>query len=235
MTKKTQPEAAPVVVELTPEQREEKKRRVHEANRRARVAGDPLNITGHTPKKIETRDQMLERQKARGKRWVKFWAPDGTQVEVDLRKNPLLGVYRKGDLSAPQFAAANSCVLDWEKANYAGLKCRGFEPGVDTSTLPSVNIQAIDAQKRLLRVKALVGPEVYMILEAVLVERMSFSEINGEGGDHKRVLGGKLRNALDRIATHIYGYQDGDGEGATIGAIKRVRAKREARRDHPFR
>lgn len=206
-------------------------KRISASQHKAWVAGDPLNITGHTPPKVETKQEVLARQKERGKRWVKFWTPSGSQVEIDLKKNPLLGIYRTGEISAPQFAAANRFVQDWETAHYSGLSCRGFEPGVDNRPMPSANLGALDAQRALIRVRDLVGQESMLILEAVLVNNVTFSEIESNGGGDKRGISAKLKTALERMATFIYFYQE-EVDTRTSAAIKKMK---QHRRDHPYR
>lgn len=213
--------------------------KVAAANRRVEIAGDPLNLTGHTRPPRLSRDMRRKKSKERAQRFVDFHTPGGRHVKVDLKSNPLIGIYRAGGIDAPQFAAASTFQNDVNSASYAGMQCRGFEPSVDGGKMASLNLAAIDAQNRLYRLRGHLQTELYGLLEAVVAQRISLSDIYRAGGPHKRTLGDKLREALNK-ASVFYGYKGGDEDSTTTIAIRKVRERREATkskpdRDHPYR
>ena len=148
----------------------------------------------------EKKKAVLARQRQRKSRFIEFFLPDGRKCEVDLAINPLAKVYRQGALSAPQFAAAARFERDYDKAEYHGTRCRGFEPGVDGGQMAQANLVAIDAQRRLARLHEQLGEEDYLLMESLVGLKLGLRAIEKESGDHARIIGDKFRKALDRTA-----------------------------------
>jgi hypothetical protein len=185
------------------------------------VAGDPSNITGHTPKPRISKDEGKRRAKEKTKRFVHFFDPTGKKVIVDLKLNPLAGIYRSGGISAPQFAAANQFQRDYDTSQYAAMRSRGFEPGVDGGKAASANLNAVAAQRVLSKLKAYLQEEPYSLMVAVIGLHIPFSQIHARGGDEVKVLSDRLRTALNKAAT-FYSFQAAEPESRTLRAIQDV-------------
>ena len=148
----------------------------------------------------ERRRAVRDRQRQRKSRFIEFFLPDGRKCEVDLKINPLAKVYRQGALTAPQFAAAARFERDYDQAEYYGMRCRGFEPGVDGGQMAQANLVAIDAQRRLHRLNEYLGEEDFLLMESLVGLKTGLRSIEKEGGDHVRIIGDKFRKALDKTA-----------------------------------
>lgn len=199
----------------TPEAREVREvlAKVAEAKRGFRkpdATGKPVKLS-----KVERRRQ----EKQHKKRYVTFHTPDGQKTIVDLKTNPLVGIYRSGGISAPQFAAAASFQRDFDNSQYSGMRSPGFDPGVDGGKGVTVNLDAVASQRTLAKLKLSIGEENYSLLEAVIGFRATFREIHERGGEEAKVLSTKLRQALNKTAT-FYAFQSEEPEGRTLLALR---------------
>jgi hypothetical protein len=198
-------------------------RRVRERLQQVASVREQVNIV-RAQQTISAPKNRSERKKFRRQkegRFQQFFTPDGHKVKVDLKSNPLISVYRNGEITAPQFAAAAQFQRDFEVAGHSGMKSASLEPGVDGGQIAAANLRAVDTQARLSKLKAYVGNELYMILQAVVGYGLTFSEIHAAGAEHNRVLSAKLRTALNKSAV-FYSFQDRESESGTMKALQRL-------------
>jgi hypothetical protein len=195
--------------------------RLAESKRRAKAAGDPLNLTGHTPAPRLSAKARKQKKKEQESRYVNLVIPSGATVKVDMQSNPLAGVYKNGSLTTSQFAAAQRYRDDFEASGYSGMRCRGFEPGVDGGGIAQANLASIDAQTRLRKLRESIGEEYYLMLEAIVARGLSINAIYAAGGGHKHIIGRELRRALDKTSIY-YGYLAKEDDSPTIKALQKL-------------
>jgi hypothetical protein len=157
--------------------------------RRAQIAGDPLNLTGHT-RKLSAKEQKRRAEKervARGDRRIVITDPDRPNQNVVVTARP--HALRRVKLQLHQEPAAERFISDWEKAGYTGLSSMGFDPKVDSSSQGGGDhLHAASAQARLKAVEKEIGERNYEICLAVLVFGQSATSIHRAGGrDHRSV------------------------------------------------
>jgi hypothetical protein len=164
---------------------------VQHTEMKARRAGDPLNITGHTPppsKKQQKRQAEAERL-ARGE--FKEIIPDLDNPRQNVLVTALPHSFRrmKRKLETHQQPAAERFLADWEAASYTGLSSMPFDPRVDSSPkIESGHLRATEAQHRLKMAKAHIGERNYDICVGVLILNRSAGDIHSLGGrDHRSV------------------------------------------------
>lgn len=200
---------------------------VAETDRRVRVAGDPLNLTGHTKKKRISAAQARRQRKEKAKRYVTILLPGGGKAMFDLKSNPIAGIYRNGGVQAPHFGAAARWQEDFQLATYAGMKSASFDPKVDGGRTPGANLRAVEAQGRRRDLSKMLGAEGFMLLDAICGYALTLSDIEAAKGENKKVLSSKLRHYLSRAATY-YGYQEREPESSTFRALQKLLTKMAA-------
>lgn len=168
---------------------------------------------------MATKKERRERARQKKQRYVSFFTPDGQKVTIDLQLNPLAGIYRSGGISYQQFAAASSFQRDFETAGYSAMRSRGFEPGVDGGKIAAANLAAVTAQSTLSALKNHIGLEHYMIMEGVIGRGLTFDEIHARGGEDKKVISTKLREACNKAAV-FYMFQKEAPESRTVKALQ---------------
>lgn len=174
---------------------------VREANRRAIIAGDPLNLTGHT-KKPSDKQQKKEAERDRldrGERKIVIPDPDSPRQNVMVSTMP--HSFRRVKMQLHQEAAAERFVSDWESAGYSGLSSQGFDPKVDSSAKQTAgHMRAAEAQRRLLMAEKEIGKRNYDICVGVLIKNTNPSQIHALGGRDHRSVSHDIDVALNALA-----------------------------------
>lgn len=172
-----------------------------QARKRA-AAGDPLNITGHTPKpnKKQKKKQAEAERLQRGERTIVLTDPDSPNQDVLVSTMPH-SFRRIKQLKIHHEPAAERFVRDWETAGYSGLASPGFDPRVDTSPKAHAgHLRATEAQKRLTMVEREIGARNYDICKAVLLRNANPSLIHQLGGRDHRSVSHDIEVALNALA-----------------------------------
>jgi hypothetical protein len=174
---------------------------VREAQRRKQLAGDPLNLTGHTKKPSEKQEQKLAEKErlARGERKIIIPDPDSPRQNVMVTTLP--HSFRRVKLQIHQEPAAERFVADWESAGYSGLSSPGFDPKVDSSAKETMgHMRAAEAQKRLKMAEVQIGQRNYDICVGVLINNANASRIHALGGRDHRTVSHDIDVALNALA-----------------------------------
>ncbi len=175
---------------------------VKDAGRRARSAGDPLNLTGHTPKpsKKQQRRQAEAERLARGERTIII--PDNESPNQNVLVSTMPHSFRRvKQLKVHHEPAAERFVRDWEMAGYSGLSSPGFDPRVDTSAKAHAgHLRATEAQKRLMMVQGHIGQRNFDICKGVLILNLSVSHVHALGGRAHRSVSNDIEVALNALA-----------------------------------
>lgn len=107
------------------------------------------------------------------------------QVLHEDRSQPVVQVrgasMRRMGLDVHHVAAAERFGRDLELAEFAGLRCRGFEPGVDSSKSHAIHLTQQDARLRLSEVKTAIGERNYVIVTGVVLG-FSARAVHAAGG-----------------------------------------------------
>lgn len=172
-----------------------------EAQRRKQLAGDPLNLTGHTPAPKEKHRKAKEEKErlARGERKIIIPDPDSPRQNVMVTTMP--HSFRRVKLQLHQELAAGRFVSDWESAGYSGLSSQGFDPKVDSSAKQTLgHLRAAEAQKRLKMAETQIGQRNYDICVGVLVLNLNSTRIHSIGGRDHRTVSHDIDVALNALA-----------------------------------
>jgi hypothetical protein len=109
-----------------------------------------------------------------GLREERVLADNGSIATVPSRGFSLRG------LGAEHVEAARRFSQCWETA-YAGLHCRGFEPGVQGGEMHAAHLLRITAQQRLVALKAKLGRDDFALLQAVVLLNHGPAELHAAG------------------------------------------------------
>lgn len=172
-----------------------------EMRHRAKLAGDPLNLTGHTPKpskKQQKRQAEVERL-ARGERVLIIPDNENPNQNVIIATMPH-SLRRVKQLKVHHEPAAEKFLRDWEMAGYTGLSSPGFDPRVDTSAKATAgHLRAAEAQKRLLMVEAHIGLRNFEICKGVLIFNITPTVAHRMGGRDHRSISNDIEVALNAL------------------------------------
>jgi hypothetical protein len=132
----------------------------------------------------------------RGARKQIVHADDGSSPEVMVRPGALrrLGLITKHQYAAERF------LRDWETASYTGLRCRGFEPGVDGSKGHAAYLIQCEAQNSLRRARATMGDRNFDIVEGVLIHGANTNIVHSKGGRQNRIVSNDIEIAFNSLA-----------------------------------
>lgn len=124
-----------------------------------------------------------------------FHDVDKSRPIVQVRGQTL----RRRGLDVYQVEAAERFGRDFELAEFSGLRCKGFEPGVDGSKSHSIHLAQQDARIRLTQVKAALGDRDYALVCAVVIG-FSVRAIHAAGGEQHRVVSNEIKIAFNKLA-----------------------------------
>lgn len=128
-----------------------------------------------------------------------FHDADKSRPIVQVRGETL----RRRGLDVAQVAAAERFGRDFELAEFSGLRCKGFEPGVDGSKSHSVHLAQQDARIRLTQVKTALGERDYALVCAVILG-FSVRTIHAAGGEQHKVVSDEIKVAFNKLVA-FYG------------------------------
>jgi hypothetical protein len=176
-----------------------------ELKRRYFVAGDPLNITGHTPvmsdKKRRKQDEAD--RLARGER--KIVIPDPDSPNQNVMVSTLSHSLRRVKLKLHQEHGAEKFLADYEASTYSGLSSMGFDPRVDSSSKQTEGyVRAAEAQKRLNMAKAQIGERNYEIVFGVLILNINATKAHKAGARQHTI----VQNDIDVAMNALSGFYD---------------------------
>lgn len=155
------------------------------------------------PPKESPRDRKA-REKVEKRRYVTLRLPygRGEEVVIDTLKNPVGDLYKRGAINLAHFAAADRFRRDYEAAHFTGMRSPGLEPAVDGGGAPAQGNRAVDAQRRLRALQMGIGMDQATLLEAYVGHGLSVVDMHKLGGPEHRILGDRLRAALQAAAEH---------------------------------
>lgn len=174
---------------------------VRESKLRAAIAGDPLNLTGHTKKPSEKQEikQAEKERLARGERKIVIPDPDSPRQNVMVTALP--HSFRQVKMKLHQEPAAERFVADWESAGYNGLSSQSFDPKVDSSAKQTAgHMRAAEAQHRLKMAEEQIGKRNYEICVGVLILNTNATQIHALGGRDHRTVSHDIDVALNALA-----------------------------------
>lgn len=166
------------------------------AARRAELAGDPTNRTGHTPapsKKEQKRQEESERL-ARGIRYEVIPDPDHPNQNVVVasfrRKKPLEQAHHLPGLE--KFWTDIQAVA-------GAVRSPAFDDKVDRSGMPALLPSALRARSRLDLCEGTIGRVNWLYATGYLLMNMTPTEIHRRGGDQHTTNSARIREALDAL------------------------------------
>lgn len=208
---------------------------VLEAKRRAKIAGDPTNLTGHTkkPTEKELRRQARDQRLANGIR--KHLMPDSENPQkpryVDIAAHSFHNLPDVDDKKtkkeddpgkAARHVAAERFRTNFNLAHFNGLRSSQFDERVDSSGtgggLSDAVLQAVDHLKE---VKRYIGLRMYEIIEVRVGLEVSSEAFRESGGTDHRSNNIDLVIALNALVAFYGGDQPIDRNWGAAREIKR--------------
>lgn len=162
-----------------------------------------------------------------------FHDVDKSKPMVQVRGETL----KRRGLDIAQVAAAERFGRDFELAEFSGLRCKGFEPGVDGSKSHSVHLAQQDARIRLSQVKTALGERDYALVVAVILG-FSVRTIHAAGGEQHKVVSDEIKVAFNKLVGFYGGKPRKDRtlktlEGLIAAYYNQVRAELNGQRGNP--
>jgi hypothetical protein len=173
-----------------------------EALRQKQKAGDPLNITGHTPVMSEKKRRKQDEvdRLARGERKIVIPDPDSPNQNVMVSTLP--HSLRRMKLKLHQEQGAEKFLADHEAAVYSGLSSMGFDPRVDSSPKQTAGyVRAAEAQTRLRLAEKELGRRNWVIVRGVLLYNWNATKAHAAGARQHVIVQNDIDVALNALAT----------------------------------
>lgn len=132
--------------------------------------------------------------------WVEPHVTMGrVQVKVTSRGSGIRGLLQTRTIQKQHERAALQFARDFE-ATLSGLRCRGFDPGVDGGGAIGAGLPAaVAAQERLRELKRKIGDRAFFLVFAVVVMGANPSKLHELGGEEHVRIGQDIRRALDGV------------------------------------
>lgn len=171
---------------------------VKAAGRSAAVAGDPTNITRHTPQPSKKEQKKLDEEKrlAQGLRYEVIPDPDhpnqNVVVESRRRKRPLEQAHHLTGIE--NF---------WQdvQAVAGAIRSPAFDDKVDKSGTSCLLPPSLKARQRLDLCRDTIGKNNWEYAVGYLVMNMGPTELHRRGGDQHTTTSARIREALDELCS----------------------------------
>lgn len=175
--------------------------RVIAANRAARIAGDPANITGHTQRPPAKHFRKLEEKLRRESGTVRqiVTAEDGERAVVTALPHSLRG----RTMSIVEQQAALRFQTDYFAAE-ADLKSPDWDVKVDVSHHHKDHFNRLDAQTRMKTLKASVGERNWDIIVKVVICGWSARTFHEHGARDHRSVNSDIDVAIKAVTDFYY-------------------------------
>lgn len=160
---------------------------------------------------------------------------DRSQPVVQVRGSTL----RRMGLDVHHIAAAERFGRDLELAEFSGLRCRGFEPGVDSSKSHALHLTQQDARLRLSAVKTAIGDRDYVVVTGVVLG-FSARRIHAAGGKQHTSVTNDFTVAFNKLVAFYSGVPRKDRtlvalEGLISAYFEEARAEINGQEGNPAR
>lgn len=118
---------------------------------------------------------------------------NGTQSTVVSKGFSLRGFDHQYQLAARRFQR------DWEVTKNSGLRCQGFEPGVDGGKKGAAHLARAAAANRIFMLRKELGERDSAILIAIIIHEVSPRWLADAGGPQRNVITNELKRILRRV------------------------------------
>ncbi len=126
---------------------------------------------------------------------------EGKRIRVDAVAGRLMVEHKRNprEWTREMIAAGQRFEKEFNAANFDGLSCVGFDPRVDGAG-EAKPPTAVVAQSGLVDLEGVIGGEAFAALVLFIGYGMTITEMSKSGCGQKRVVGERVRNALQSAA-----------------------------------